>query len=236
VKKKKVVKWSFVVLLLIFITPNVIAFSTVIKNEEEIDDLEPYGNIYDQNGDIIASTIKENVNYKKAYVKFYDENDYLINSYSQKQVKERFVGTDIHKKSTEGKSGEPYANFYDENGILVNEQVDMSKEIVKLAGYGENVFVFRYSSFLENIVIGKNRTFYKPKSIIIEPDVKFESMTINIINSVGKRAVKIETGNFVEALNIDLEDYIEDDFYSIIFTNENKNKRIQLVGGVVIYN
>ncbi len=203
------------------------------ESDEEI--VEPYGHLYDSNGDIIASTDPERINVQKPYLKFYDENDKLIDSYTEEQIQVLSVDTEIYKY-TKRDGEEPYAEFYDENGIIMDADEDMEKELNQLLADNKSVFVFRESSFHENLSVGKGRQFVKPQSLIIEPLVKFRSMSINLFDSVGKQVGRIESGNFDGGLKIPLTEYVrEDEEYTIQLVNEATGRHVHILGGVVLF-
>lgn len=238
-KRKYLLNASLIVLVLVLVTPKVIAYSAAkdYKNENEMNTLEPYVNFNDQNNSEIDTFNKVKINEGKPYVNFYDGNGYLIDSYTQNQIENSLVETELYKPSKKSESGEFFAHYYDENGLLKNPDVDVRKEIIELSDNNKHkLFVFRHSSFLNNITIGQNRTFYKPESIIVEPESEFESMSVNILDSVGLKVGKIEMGNFLGGIKISLVNYVQDDSYSIQFINEKEPKRIDISGGIVIYN
>lgn len=226
-----------VVVVLFLITPKIIAYSAAKDYRKEMNNLEPYVNFNDQKNGGIDAFNKIKINEGKPYVNFYDGNGYLIDSYTQDQIEKSLVEIDIYSPSNESESGEFYTNYYDENGLLMNPDKDIRKQITELSKQNKHkLFVFRRSSFLNNIAIGKNITFYKPESIIVEPELEFESMSIKIFDSVGLEVGKIEMGNFLGGINVSLANYIQNDSYSIQFINEQEDKRINILGGIVIYN
>ena len=58
--------------------------------------------------------------------------------------------------------------------MLLDPDEDIEKEMKELSGENKHkLFVFRSSTFVNNIPIGQDRTFYKPESLIIESGITF---------------------------------------------------------------
>ncbi|WP_391201723.1 hypothetical protein [Psychrobacillus sp. L4] len=148
----------------------------------------------------------------KAFVNLYDENGNLVKKYSEEQLNKMFVNNKIYKN--EGMT----ADFLDENGLIIDPTEDIVKEMSELSDSGaHNLFVFRSTKFNNNINLGgQNKTFYKPISMIVEPEEVFDSMLINILDSVGKKVGSLEIGYFQRGIKIPLVDF-QDDAYSIQF-------------------
>lgn len=221
--KKRYFYISLVVLVLILVAPKLIAYSTTKK---EANSLEPYVNFN-----------KGVVNEEKPYVNFYNGDGQLIDSYSQDQIDESLVEASIYKPSKESVEGKPFAIFYDEDGLPLDPDEDIEKEIKELSGENKHkLFVFRSTSFVNSISIGQDRTFYKPESIIIEPELYSGPILINLFDSTGQKTRTIAIGNIPGGIKVPLTNYVEDESYSIQLVSEKQGEQIKIWGGVVTFN
>ncbi|MDJ0333560.1 hypothetical protein [Planococcus sp. S3-L1] len=174
---------------------------------------------------------------EKPYLVMYDKNKQPIQSYSEEQLKELITEMHIYKDSEESQNGEPYAEIFDENGLLLNLSADIEKEVKELSVAGaHNLFVFRQSSFSNQLSIGQGKIFDQPKSLIIEPVEEIEILNVNLIDTTGEIIGSLELNNFTESLKIPLDFYTEDSPYSIQLINKSQKESVDLIGGVVIYN
>ncbi|ALC85135.1 hypothetical protein AM499_04370 [Bacillus sp. FJAT-22090] len=183
------------------------------------------------NNSVVADTLKD------SYMKLFDKNGQMIKSYSEEEIKNQLIETNLYK-SAEAENGKPFANFFDENGLIMNPSEEIKAEVKELSQSNKfKLYVFHRFSFSSNILVGQNSiaTFSKPQSIIIEPIEKFESMSIILQNSAGNRVGRIEIGNYLGGLSVPLDDFELDDSYSIQLINNNQEIPIYLHGGVIIY-
>lgn len=174
---------------------------------------------------------------EKAHLVMYDKNNQLIQSYSEEQLKELVTEMDIYKDTEASISGRPYAEIFDENGLLLDPPTSIEKEVKELSDAGSHdLFVFRHSSFSNQLSIGQGKSFIQPRSLIVEPINQLETLIINLINGNGQIIGTIELSNFTESVKIPLDSYTTNDSYSIQLVNKSQKELIDLVGGVVIYN
>ena len=179
------------------IISNVNYANPIKVNKNEIKDENIVTHSFDENGIRIQSEKEEVINDGKPYLKYYDGNGQVMESYSQDQMEELVVETVIYKESTVINNGQPIGIFYDKNGVNLDPSKEIEEEMLELSNLNEyKLHVFRISSFMKSIQIGKTRTFNNPVSLIIEPKEKFGFMSIYITNSTGKRAGRIEMGNY----------------------------------------
>ncbi|OKL35291.1 hypothetical protein [Domibacillus mangrovi] len=214
-----------------------VALTYSASNHQDERHTDPFGNFYDKNGDLIDSSHKSILNEGRPYLTIYDQNNHLIGTYNEEQMKELTFDKDVYKEPKEMDTERPYAYFYDENGKLLNASQDIKAAMTQLSNSGEHdLFIFRSSSFKNNIEIGQNRIFKQPKRLILEPNEPFEQLSILLSDSKGQQTMKMEMGNFIGGINIPLEEYVPDDSYTIQFINEDEDQSIHILGGAVLFN
>ena len=173
---------------------------------------------------------------EKAHLVMYDKNNQLIQSYSKEKLKELVTETDIYKDSEATTSGEPYAEIFDENGLLLDPPTSIEKDVKDLSNAGSHsLFVFRHSSFSNQLSIGQGKSFNQPKSLIIEPVGQVETLHVNLIDATGQKIGSMQLNDFTESVNIPLDSFTGLDSYSIQLINKSQTEPVELVGGVVIY-
>lgn len=173
---------------------------------------------------------------EQTYLVMYDKNKQLIQSYSKDKVKELVTEIDIYKDSEATTGGEPYAEIFDENGLLLDPPPNIEKEVKGLSDAGSHdLFVFRHSSFSNQLSIGQGKSFDHPKSLIIEPVGQVETLHVNLIDATGQVIGSMQLNDFTESLKIPLDSFTELDSYSIQLINKSQTEPVELVGGVVIY-
>lgn len=173
---------------------------------------------------------------EKAHLVMYDENNQLIQSYSEEQLKELVTEMDIYKDTEASTSGKPYAEIFDENGLLLDPPTSIEKEEKYLSNAGShNLFVFRHSSFSNQLSIAQGKSFNQPKSLIIEPVGQVETLHVNLIDATGQTIGSMQLNDFTESVKIPLDSFTELDSYSIQLINKSQTELVELVGGVVIY-
>lgn len=173
---------------------------------------------------------------QKASLVMYDKDNQIIQSYSEEEWKELGTEIDIHKDSEVSTSGKPYAEIFDENGLLLDPPPNIEKEVKGLSDAGSrNLFVFRHSSFSNQLSIGQGKSFDHPKSLIIEPVGQVETLHVNLIDSTGQITGSMQLNDFSESIKIPLDSFTELDSYSIQLINKSQTEPVELVGGVVIY-
>lgn len=173
---------------------------------------------------------------EQTYLVMYDKNKQLIQSYSKDRVKELVTEIDIYKDSEATTGGEPYAEIFDENGLLLDPPPNIEKEVKRLSDAGSHdLFVFRHSSFSNQLSIGQGKSFDHPKSLIIEPVGQVETLHVNLIDATGQVIGSMQLNDFTESLKIPLDSFTELDSYSIQLINKSQTEPVELVGGVVIY-
>ncbi|QFF99009.1 hypothetical protein PB01_09285 [Psychrobacillus glaciei] len=218
-------KYSTLLILL------VLAISIILIINKENNNINSNSKVEDSN----KYSIDLSNTLKGSYMNLFDENDRLVKSYSEEQIKKQLIDTKLYKRAHE--DGEIFADFIDENGLIINPPEEIKEEVKELSKSNEfKLYVLHSFSFNKNIFVGRNnKAFSKPQSIIIEPIEKFESMSIILENSTGNKIRKIEIGNYLGALIVPLEDFELEDSYSIQLINNKQDKPIYLYGGIVIY-
>jgi len=149
------------------------------------------------------------------FMKVYDEKANLVESYIGDELKPFLTEKSNIGLKTNAKEL-PYANFYNEDGILVNAT---ENPLNTLADY--KIYDFGRTEFLSNIWVGgSTRSFYNPRTIIVEPRYKFKSMHIRLYNSSGTRVRSIEIGDFLGGVHVPLvSSGMPNGWYSIQLVN-----------------
>jgi len=149
------------------------------------------------------------------FMKVYDEKGNLVESYIGDELKPFLTENSNIGLKTNAKEL-PFANFYNEDGILVNSTDN------QLNPLAYTIFNFGKTQFLSNIWIGgsSGRSFYNPRTILIEPTYKFKSMYIELYNSSGTRVRVTEIGNFYGGVHVPLvTSGMSNGFYKIRLVN-----------------
>ncbi|WP_391202757.1 hypothetical protein [Psychrobacillus sp. L4] len=218
-------KYSIFLLLL------VLAITIILFMNKDNDNLKSNNKVEDS----YKESIKPINSLEDSYMNFFDEKGHLFKSYSEEQLKNLLIDTNLYKRDESEDGEKPFATFYDENGINLEPSEEIKAEMKKLSNSNEfKLFIFRQSSISSYIPVRNNTIFSKPQSIIIEPTDEFKSMSIILENSSGNRIGRIVLGNYLGGLIVPLEAFESEDSYSIQLVN-NEQDPIYLNGGIVIY-